>query len=116
EVCPTCKGSTIDIDGKSACRSCQVLGYDRDVKHACGFTICESCRGAGSAGGIVIPETAKSQPISGIIVSCGQEVGLYQLGDRVLHSKYAGHTLVTPEGEEYTTMREHEVLQLLKEL
>jgi co-chaperonin GroES (HSP10) len=116
EVCPTCKGTRIDIDGKSDCRSCKVLGYDREVWRSAGFVQCESCRGAGSPAGIVIPESAKSAPISGIIVSCGPWCKLYQLGDHVLHSRYAGHTLVTPDGEEYTTMHEHEVLELLKEL
>lgn len=116
EQCPTCKGSKIDIDGKSDCRSCRVIGYDREASRSCGFVRCESCRGDGNAAGIKIPDSAKSAPISGIIVSCGPSVNLYQLGDHVLHSRYAGHTMITPDGEEYTTMHEGEILELLKEI
>jgi chaperonin GroES len=115
-TCPTCKGTRIDIDGTSDCRSCQVLGYDREVKHACGYTRCTSCHGAGSAGGIVLPDSVKQSPISGIVVSVGPQCVNLRLGDRVLHSRYAGHTKYAPDGEVFTVMLESEVLELLKEL
>jgi co-chaperonin GroES (HSP10) len=116
EICPTCKGGHTDIDGVSSCRSCQVLGYGFEAKHAAGFVPCGSCAGAGWAGGIVVPEVAQSQPITGIVVSIGPECVDLRLGDRVLHSKYAGHAVTTPEGETFTTMHEHEVLWLLRDI
>lgn len=115
-ICPTCKGNKIGIDGAEGCRSCKVLGYDREVWHSCGYVQCEFCRGVGSPAGIVIPESAKSTPISGIVVSAGGFCVDLQLGDRVLFSRYAGHEMLTPDGESFFTMHEHEVLQLLKEL
>jgi co-chaperonin GroES (HSP10) len=116
ECCPTCKGSCIDIDGGSPCRSCWVLGYGRDLKSPCGFTECPFCKGAGWRGGIVIPEVTQAMPITGIIVSVGPDCVNLQLGDRVLHSKYSGHNQTTPDGEFYTVMHEHEVLELIKDL
>jgi co-chaperonin GroES (HSP10) len=117
EVCPTCKGDKVGIDTPEVgCRSCQVLGYEREVKRACGFVPCQFCLGAGHPAGIVIPESAKSSPISGIVVSCGPRCINLRLGDRVLFSRYSGHELVTPDGECFFTMGETEVLQLLKEI
>jgi co-chaperonin GroES (HSP10) len=116
EQCPTCKGSQIDIDGASPCRSCWVLGYGRDLKSPCGFIECSVCKGSGWRAGVVIPEVAQTMPITGIVVSVGPECVNLQLGDRVLHSKYSGHTQTTPDGEFYTVMQEHEVLELLKDL
>lgn len=116
--CPTCKGKCEEITNGEvrACRSCQCLGYDREVKRACGFVLCESCAGSGWAGGIVKPEITQEAPVAGIVVSIGPQCVDLKLGDRVLHSKYAGHTVNTPEGESYTTMHEHEVLWLLRDL
>jgi co-chaperonin GroES (HSP10) len=114
--CPTCKGSAIDIDGKSPCRSCQVLGYGMEAKRAAGRTICEACSGSGWAGGIVRPEITQSEPITGIVVSVGPQCVNLQLGDRVLHSRYSGHQQSAPSGEFYTVMAEHEVLELVREI
>ena len=114
--CPTCKGSTVDLDGGSPCRSCHVLGYGMETQRPCGFTECPFCGGSGWSGGIVIPDVAAVAPISGIVVSCGPECVNLQLGDRVVHSKYSGHQQTTPEGEFYTIMREVEVLEIIKEL
>ena len=50
-----------------------------------------------------------------MVVSIGPDTKLLKLGDRVLHSKYAGHTLEM-KNETYTYMREHEVISLLREL
>lgn len=118
EQCPTCKGEALEkINGSEfPCRTCQVLGYDREQKHPSGFVACIACNGSGWAGGIVLPEIAQSAPVSGIVVSIGPECVNLKLGDSVLHSKYAGHTVTTPEGESYTTMHEHEVLWLLRDL
>src|SRR5262249_47811095 len=106
EICPTCKGETQENIGGALhpCRSCQVLGYDRENMVPRGFVKCEPCLGSGWAGGIVKPEVAQSAPVCGIVVSVGPDCVNLQLGDRVLHSRYAGHGTDTPEGETYQTL------------
>ena len=69
-------------------------------------------------GGIVLPDTAKEKPFEGEIIATGNgkvmETGQKQplevrTGDRVLFSKYSG-TEVKIDGEEYTIMREDDIL------
>jgi co-chaperonin GroES (HSP10) len=113
EICEVCRGEQKRDGGE--CPACQVLGYDRDRKWASGRKPCHSCRGTGWRAGIVIPEIAQSKPITGIVVSLGPATNLAKLGDRVLHSKFAGHSLTTGTGETFTVMRESEILSLIRE-
>jgi chaperonin GroES len=71
-----------------------------------------------SAGGIIIPDTAKEKPQEGRVISVGKgkmlengEVAplLIKEGDRVIFSKYSG-TEVKIEGEDLIIMREDDVL------
>lgn len=71
-----------------------------------------------TAGGIIIPETAKEKPIKGEIVATGKgrvtEDGKnlpldVKTGDKVLFSKYAG-TELKLDGKEYLMMREEDIL------
>lgn len=71
-----------------------------------------------TAGGIVLPDTAKEKPMKGKIIAVGDgkllENGkraelLVKKGDRVLYGKYAG-TEVTVDGKEYLVMRESDIL------
>ena len=75
-----------------------------------------------TAGGIIIPDTAKEKPSEGRIVAAGpgkrdDEGNLVAMdvkeGDRVLFSKYAG-TEVTLEGEEHLIVSEDDVLAVLE--
>jgi chaperonin GroES len=75
-----------------------------------------------TAGGIVLPETAKEKPKEGKIVSVGPgkildsgERSKMQLkkGDRVLFASYAG-TEVKIDGDEYLIMSEEDVLAVVK--
>ena len=75
-----------------------------------------------TAGGIIIPDTAKEKPQEGRVVAAGngkiQENGNVQpldvkKGDRVLFSKYAG-TEVNIEGAEHLIIREDDVLGILE--
>ncbi|MDG2333614.1 MAG: co-chaperone GroES [Myxococcota bacterium] len=77
---------------------------------------------AKTAGGIIIPDTAKEKPQEGKVVATGNgKVGddgnLTPLevkpGDRVLFSKYAG-TEVNIESEEHLIIREEDVLGILE--
>ena len=74
-----------------------------------------------TAGGIIIPETAKEKPMEGEVIAVGpgarDEAGKLvpldvKAGDRILFSKYAG-TEIKIDGEEFLIMREEEVLGIL---
>ncbi len=72
-----------------------------------------------SAGGIIIPDTAKEKPQKGTVVAVG--TGKYaeqtgniipvkqKVGDTVLYGKYAG-TEVSLDGEDYLIMRSSDIL------
>lgn len=72
-----------------------------------------------TAGGIVLPDTAKEKPQEGKVIAVGQ--GRYEdgkrielevkVGDTVLYSKYAG-TEVKVDGKEYLIMRESDILAI----
>lgn len=75
-----------------------------------------------TAGGIIIPDTAKEKPIQGEVLGVGggklQEDGNrrpldVKTGDRVLFGKYAG-TEVKVEGEELLIMREDDILAVVE--
>jgi len=74
-----------------------------------------------TAGGIIIPDTAKEKPAEGEIVAVGpggrDENGKLtpldvKAGDTVLFSKWAG-TEVTIDGEELLVMKESDVMGIL---
>ena len=74
-----------------------------------------------SAGGIIIPDTAKEKPQEGEVIAVGkgkknEEGKVFPLdvqdGDRILFGKYAG-TEIKIDGEELLIMREEEVLGVL---
>ncbi len=75
-----------------------------------------------SAGGIIIPDTAKEKPQEGKVIAVGKgkirdDGKLQKLdvkkGDRVLFGKFAG-TEVTLEDEEHLIIREDDVLGILE--
>ena len=77
---------------------------------------------AKTAGGIIIPDTAKEKPAEGLVVSVGpgklndkgERVALQvKEGDRVLFSKYGG-TDVKLDGEDYLIMREDDILGVIE--
>ena len=70
-----------------------------------------------TAGGIIIPDTAKEKPQKGIVaaVSDSDEDGnkpVVKAGDTVLYGKYAG-TEITVDGGEYLIMRECDILAIV---
>jgi len=69
-----------------------------------------------TAGGIIIPDTAKEKPQKGQIVAVGDgkkdEPLTVKEGDNVLYGKYAG-TEITIEGEDYLIMRESDVVAII---
>ena len=75
-----------------------------------------------SAGGIVIPDTAKEKPLQGEILAAGEgllaENGsitpmAVNVGDKVLFAKWSG-TEITIGGEELLIMKESDVLAVVK--
>jgi chaperonin GroES len=69
-----------------------------------------------TAGGIIIPDTAKEKPQRGTVVAAGpgkkDEPVTVQPGDTVLYGKYAG-TEITIDGEELIIMRESDILAIV---
>jgi chaperonin GroES len=75
-----------------------------------------------TAGGIIIPDTAKEKPQQGKVIAAGDgrfmENGTrtplsVKEGDRILFSKYAG-TDIKVEGDELLIMREDDVLAIVE--
>ncbi len=69
-----------------------------------------------TAGGIIIPDTAKEKPQRGIIVAAGtgkkDEPMTVKVGDNILYGKYAG-TEITIEGQDLLIMRESDILAIV---
>jgi chaperonin GroES len=69
-----------------------------------------------TAGGIIIPDTAKEKPQRGKVVAVGNgkpdEPMTVKEGDSVLYGKYAG-TEITVEGNEYLIMRESDIFAIV---
>ncbi len=69
-----------------------------------------------TAGGIIIPDTAKEKPQRGKVIAVGvgkkDEPLTVKIGDSVLYGKYAG-TEINIEGKEYLIMRESDIFAIL---
>jgi chaperonin GroES len=75
-----------------------------------------------TAGGIIIPDSAKEKPMEGEVVAVGNGKVLengtkiapdVKAGDRVLFGKYAG-TEVKIDGVEHLIMREDDILGIIE--
>lgn len=69
-----------------------------------------------TAGGIIIPDTAKEKPSRGTIIAAGpgkkDEPMSVKVGDVVLYSKYAG-TEINIDGQELLIMRESDIIAIV---
>ncbi|GAB2662070.1 co-chaperone GroES [Flavihumibacter cheonanensis] len=69
-----------------------------------------------TAGGIIIPDTAKEKPQRGTIVAAGtgkkDEPMTVKVGDTVLYGKYAG-TELQLDGGDFLIMRESDILAII---
>lgn len=69
-----------------------------------------------TAGGIIIPDTAKEKPQRGTVIAAGpgkkDEPMTVKSGDSILYGKYAG-TEVSFEGNDYLIMRESDILAVI---
>jgi chaperonin GroES len=77
---------------------------------------------AKTAGGIIIPDTAKEKPMEGEVLAVGpgtrDETGKLQpldvkAGDRVLFGKWSG-TEVRLDGEDYLIMKESDIMGVVE--
>jgi chaperonin GroES len=75
-----------------------------------------------SAGGIVIPDSAKEKPSQGEVIAVGNGKILdngevraldVKVGDKILFGKYAGNE-VKVEGEELIVMREEDIMGVVE--
>ncbi len=75
-----------------------------------------------TAGGIILPDSAKKKPTEGEVVAIGNGRVLdngdhapltVQVGDRVLFSKYGGNE-VTLDGQDYTILDEDQIYAIVK--
>ena len=76
-----------------------------------------------TAGGIIIPDTAKEKPLEGVVRAvgdgkfndAGERIAMsVQEGDRILFGKYSG-TEINIDGNEHLILREDEVLAIITE-
>jgi len=69
-----------------------------------------------TAGGIIIPDTAKEKPQRGIVVAAGpgkkDEPMSVKPGNTVLYGKYAG-TEIQIDGDDYLIMRESDIMAIV---
>jgi chaperonin GroES len=74
-----------------------------------------------SAGGIIIPDTAKEKPQRGTVIAVGtgalndkgEKIPMeVKVGDQVLFGKYAGNEIKI-NGDEYLIIRENEILGII---
>jgi chaperonin GroES len=69
-----------------------------------------------TAGGIIIPDTAKEKPQKGVVVAVGpgkvDEPMTVKAGDNVLYGKYSG-TEITFDDKDYLIMRESDIVAII---
>ena len=69
-----------------------------------------------TAGGLIIPDTAKEKPLAGKVVAAGPGTNVIKMevkvGDEVLYGKYAG-TEINIEGTDYLIMKQSDILAII---
>ncbi|DBA77483.1 TPA: hypothetical protein ACH3X1_009306 [Trebouxia sp. C0004] len=72
-----------------------------------------------TAGGLMLPESARERPMSGSVVRVGpgkrdkdgsRKTPKVKEGDTVLYFKYAGEAMETPEGQQFIVVHEQDIL------
>ena len=75
-----------------------------------------------TAGGIILPDTAKEKPQKGEVIAVGKgkllEDGAVKAlevkqGDKVLYGKYSGSE-ISHDGQDYLILKEEEILAIIK--
>lgn len=122
DLCGNCVGSASETVRTQAgelatvpCRVCRVVGFGKEASFSCGRVKCSKCNGSGWKGGIVIPEESQTQAITGVVVSVGPDVTNWKIGDRLVFSRYAGHTLTVSKTEDFIWMHQNEPIGILRQ-
>ncbi|EDZ45813.1 co-chaperone GroES [Leisingera aquaemixtae] len=75
-----------------------------------------------TAGGLIIPDSAKEKPSEGVVVACGagarKDSGeliemAVKSGDRIMFGKWSG-TEITVDGEELLMMKESDIMGIIE--
>ena len=70
-----------------------------------------------TAGGIIIPDSAKEKPLKGTVKAVGNgtkdEEMVVKVGDEVLYGKYAG-TEIEVDGEKFLMMKQSDILAIIE--
>ncbi|MGC8897747.1 MAG: co-chaperone GroES [Bacteroidota bacterium] len=69
-----------------------------------------------TAGGIIIPDTAKEKPRTGIVAAVGTDEDLREKvkeGDKILFAKYGGEE-ITMNGKEYRIVQRSDILAVFE--
>lgn len=70
-----------------------------------------------TAGGIIIPDSAKEKPLKGTVKAVGNgtkdEEMVVKVGDEVLYGKYAG-TEIEVDGEKFLMMKQSDILAIVE--
>jgi len=69
-----------------------------------------------TAGGIIIPDSAKEKPLQGEVIAVGgakkDEIVEVKIGDQVLYGKYSG-TEINLDGNDYLLLNQSDILYIL---
>ena len=69
-----------------------------------------------TAGGLIIPDTAKEKPQKGVIVAVGpgtsDQIMTVKVGDVVIYGKYSG-TEISFDGTDYLIMKESDIYAIV---
>lgn len=121
-VCGNCGGTATESVRTTAgdqvdapCRVCRVVGFGKESAYSTGRRKCDRCNGSGWRGGIIIPEESQTQAITGVVVSVGPLVTNWKIGDRLVFSRYAGHTLTVSKTEDFIWMHQNEPIGILRQ-
>jgi len=67
-----------------------------------------------STGGVLLPESAKDKPMSGIVVSVGAKAEKLAKDDKVIYFQFAGDRMKSRAGESFVVLRESDIFGKLE--
>jgi co-chaperonin GroES (HSP10) len=73
------------------------------AKEAVTNVTCQECGGKGAL--LVVPDQSQRRPTTGRVVSVGDKVKHYAVGESALYSNFAGHAMDFPNGNKNAVLR-----------